>query len=390
MNSRRKRQAIHIGYMAILSFALLADSTALSQTNLVRDEDLKPVRIEKSREAGSSVSIAENSQIHKFIDSDGDGLSDDFEDSIGTNPYDADSDDDGLSDGDERCGKGLVGLAGKRFFDDLLITDPLNPDTDGDGVPDGTECGVQSPLLGSDGLRDEALESSDGTFTGNSSLGLRPSTFEFTYDYEGTEQLQLRHCYRRDSDPDTITNPTLPDTNSYDRADGIDDFDHSDVQNYNKETNYDGKKQEWETDPVLGIYPGFEMSPVKSTPNAIWIEWKPTESFLKSHPVVWGSEHFFDLGSSDFHTIHIRFKHPDLAFADPNSITIDPSSEDRRIPITFYGKTFGESFDSMVHIDLYDDNGMITLNCYAGIGPIRTNKDHNWTNDCGSGYLDNN
>ncbi|WP_170229808.1 MopE-related protein [Polyangium fumosum] len=66
-------------------------------------------------------------------DTDGDGLSDGLEETIGTNPNDADSDDDGLLDGDEpnpsddTDGDGLV--------------NPLDPDSDDDALFDGTESG---------------------------------------------------------------------------------------------------------------------------------------------------------------------------------------------------------------------------------------------------------
>ena len=57
-------------------------------------------------------------------DSDADGLSDEEELRLGTNPYDPDTDKDGLSDYDE-----------VRVYH----TDPLNPDTDFDGLKDGPE-----------------------------------------------------------------------------------------------------------------------------------------------------------------------------------------------------------------------------------------------------------
>lgn len=58
------------------------------------------------------------------IDTDGDGLDDNRERDIGTDPNNWDTDGDGLSDGDEVI---------------IWKTDPLNPDTDGDGYLDGEE-----------------------------------------------------------------------------------------------------------------------------------------------------------------------------------------------------------------------------------------------------------
>ena len=57
-------------------------------------------------------------------DSDADGLTDDEEKALGTNPFDPDTDHDGLSDFDEV----------RKYH-----TDPLNPDTDFDGLKDGAE-----------------------------------------------------------------------------------------------------------------------------------------------------------------------------------------------------------------------------------------------------------
>jgi hypothetical protein len=56
-------------------------------------------------------------------DSDGDGLIDDYEDQIGTDPLKRDTDDDGLEDGDEIS----------------IGTDPLDSDTDDDGILDGQD-----------------------------------------------------------------------------------------------------------------------------------------------------------------------------------------------------------------------------------------------------------
>ena len=83
-------------------------------------------------------------------DSDRDGLTDDVELALGTNPVRWDSDFDGLSDEAE-----LV----------TYLTDPLNPDTDGDGMPDGWEQAQGfNPLSPADGALDpdhDELSNSD-------------------------------------------------------------------------------------------------------------------------------------------------------------------------------------------------------------------------------------
>lgn len=82
------------------------------------------------------------------VDSDGDGIPDDIEQQLGTDPNDEDTDGDGLTDGEEL----ELGL------------DPLNPDTDGGGVPDGVEVEAGAdPLDPSD---DSDIEYTEGAFTG--------------------------------------------------------------------------------------------------------------------------------------------------------------------------------------------------------------------------------
>ena len=57
-----------------------------------------------------------------FIDSDGDGLSDEYEEMLSTSPYGADSDNDYITD----------------YWEVYIVgTDPSDPDTDNDGIPDG-------------------------------------------------------------------------------------------------------------------------------------------------------------------------------------------------------------------------------------------------------------
>ncbi|MBX3071621.1 MAG: hypothetical protein KF883_14040 [Thermomicrobiales bacterium] len=80
-------------------------------------------------------------------DLDGDGLSDEEELLLGTDPFDGDTDDDTLGDGYEVNVLGTNPLLADTDGDGLSdgdergfhFTDPLNPDTDGDGFNDGEE-----------------------------------------------------------------------------------------------------------------------------------------------------------------------------------------------------------------------------------------------------------
>lgn len=109
------------------------------------------------------------------IDNDEDGLSDNDERILGTDPFDQDSDDDGLSDGEEHLALG---------------TDPLLLDTDADAVQDGTEL---SRVQGWPGIP---------------SMGV-----------SGTDPL----VFIPDSDPATATDPHLPDTDGGGMTDGAED-----------------------------------------------------------------------------------------------------------------------------------------------------------------------
>jgi hypothetical protein len=74
-------------------------------------------------------------------DSDGDGLPDEVEVTLGTSVTDSDSDDDGLSDYDEVYWDGDPALNAYNPVTNPsgTDTDPLDPDTDDDGVTDGDE-----------------------------------------------------------------------------------------------------------------------------------------------------------------------------------------------------------------------------------------------------------
>jgi peptidoglycan/xylan/chitin deacetylase (PgdA/CDA1 family) len=70
-----------------------------------------------------------------WVDSDSDGLPDNWEIILGLDPNDPDTNGDGILDGDEDADGD--GLSNHNEF--IYSTDPLNPDSDGDGVNDGDE-----------------------------------------------------------------------------------------------------------------------------------------------------------------------------------------------------------------------------------------------------------
>jgi hypothetical protein len=125
-----------------------------------------------------------------LIDSDNDGLPDNLENQICTDPNDADTDDDGILDGFED-----VNHNGQQ---DEGETDPCNIDTDNDGIQDGTELGYTSGDIGPD--------TNAGVF-------------------------------QPDLDPSTTTDPLDPDTDGDGLLDGQED------------SNHNGRVDEGETDP---------------------------------------------------------------------------------------------------------------------------------------------
>jgi hypothetical protein len=80
------------------------------------------------------------------IDTDGDGVPDDKEEAIGTDPNNPDSDGDGLDDGEE-LERGA---------------NPLNPDTDGDGFTDGEEVDIIGTNPAEEGCENQNAEASSG------------------------------------------------------------------------------------------------------------------------------------------------------------------------------------------------------------------------------------
>ena len=104
----------------------------------------------------------EYTAVSSPADSDGDGLSDEYETRIGTDPFNPDTDGDGLTDGDEVLKYKTDPLNPDSDYDGLKDgaevlkhrTNPLDPDTDKGGVTDGHEVLVDNtnPLNGNDDL----------------------------------------------------------------------------------------------------------------------------------------------------------------------------------------------------------------------------------------------
>lgn len=98
-------------------------------------DDLNPVH-DEIFDGNHFVKLGVHFNVAKFEkDSDGDGLSDKEETSLGTDPFNPDTDGDGLYDGDEV----------KKYK-----TDPLNPDTDYGGIKDGVEIHYETDPLDPD------------------------------------------------------------------------------------------------------------------------------------------------------------------------------------------------------------------------------------------------
>ena len=78
-------------------------------------------------------------------DSDGDGLTDEHEMTIGTNPLNADTDGDDLTDGQEvhgvplRAANPVIVEQAEAAGTEIVKTDPTKYDTDGDRISDGDE-----------------------------------------------------------------------------------------------------------------------------------------------------------------------------------------------------------------------------------------------------------
>ena len=174
-------------------------------------------------------------------DADGDGLTDEEEARIGTDPLDPDTDKDGLLDGEEVKKTGIVGKAmeaGRLAIPKDLS--PTNPDSDGDCIPDGVELGVTKERLLNIQFPDSAKKP----------IGMNPkclkllleagvTNFENALTINPSKPPTIENVFiLYDLDPQTITDPTLRDTDGDGVIDGIED------------ANINGRVDPLETDPL--------------------------------------------------------------------------------------------------------------------------------------------
>lgn len=148
----------------------------------------------------------------RVADRDGDGLPDEVEELIGTDPDDADTDGDGLGDGEEVAGDDPL------LYDEGSDTDPLDADTDDDGIGDGAELGEGA----TDPLRCDTDE--DGLCDGLERGVTEPvpgGVSETGVPYAGTDTA----VWRPDLDPSTTTDPLDDDTDDDGIKDGTEDTD---------------------------------------------------------------------------------------------------------------------------------------------------------------------
>ena len=186
------------------------------------------------------------------IDSDGDGITDPVEGTLGTDPNDADSDNDGLTDGEEVGGNGVLdpgetnpldgdsdddGLSdgdevnGAGLLGPYSPTDPLDPDSDNDGINDGVEAGVSTDGVDG-GISDGNGVPFDGTapgFVGDADPGTTTDPNDTDSDDDGlpdgAEDLNgdgrtVNTIGDSSSSGTGETDPNLPDTDSDGLSDG--------------------------------------------------------------------------------------------------------------------------------------------------------------------------
>lgn len=180
-------QCLHAGDIAVdASGCLVAPTTDTDGDGVLDGEDFCPYT-----PAGTEV----DSTGCPLLDSDYDGLSDEAELALGTNPFYWDTDGDGLSDGQE--------------VNDFH-TDPLNADTDQGGLNDGDEINRGlNPLNPSD---DFSFDSDYDGLTDAEEIALGTNPYYYDSDYDSLSDGDEVKIYN--------TNPLLSDTDGGGIPDG--------------------------------------------------------------------------------------------------------------------------------------------------------------------------
>jgi transglutaminase-like putative cysteine protease/protocatechuate 3,4-dioxygenase beta subunit len=211
---------------------------------------------------------------HEINDSDGDGLSDEYENGIGTDPYEVDTDQDGLWDGVETNSGTFVDT------DSDTGTDPLSKDTDKDGLEDDDEIlGRYSfythPLdsdTDNDGLTDGQEVHEYGTspmdndsdndgLTDGLEVGITLNDIWAEIEYNllpcltktGSTLTNCQVAWQPDEDGNSTTNPLIKDSDFDGLNDGEEDHNKNgklDAYDEEDEPCVDGKPSS-ETDPTL-------------------------------------------------------------------------------------------------------------------------------------------
>lgn len=171
-------------------------------------------------------------------DTDGDGLTDSQETTLGTNPNNPDSDGDGLSDGAEVNTHSTDPLDNDSDNDGLTDgaevnthgTLPNDSDTDNDGLSDGAEVNTHGTLpndsdTDNDGLSDGAEVNTHGTLPNNSDTDNDGLSDGQEVNVVGTNPNDSDHDNDGLSDGDEVnvhgSNPFDPDTDGDGLGDGI-------------------------------------------------------------------------------------------------------------------------------------------------------------------------
>lgn len=186
-------------------------------------------RLEVGEESNEWIPI---DQWENYFDTDGDGLPDEIEKYIGTDPLKKDTDGDGLTDYDE-------------LF--KTYTNPTIYDTDENGISDGKEDPDKDGLNNIEEIenktdcRNEDTDN-DGLIDGDEVKVYNSDPLKV--DTDGDELTDYEECFK------TITDPTLYDTDHDGISDGEEDFDLDSLTNLeemhyqtncrNSDTDYDG------------------------------------------------------------------------------------------------------------------------------------------------------